>query len=491
MADYQAKVAEQQGQRENEMARQRNREKVQMMAEADAKKEALRRATEEEIQAERRRTDEHRAKLERENMRARALADAEGRIRVERENEDVHARQTKLRGEMDVKRVTEAINTTFTNLGEGFSAFISDGSKVARTIGAVALLGAGIYGTREGARVVGRYVERRLGKPTLVRETSRSAGHFAWRNRINRALGKVDEVGFSDVVLAPELDRRIASLAKSTTNTRKHAAPYRHMMFYGPPGTGKTMVAKRLAKSSGMDYAIMTGGDVGPLGRDATPELHKLFDWADTTRRGLLLFIDEGDAFLGSRARVGLSEDQRNALNALLYRTGTPTTKFMLVVATNRPSDLDAAVTDRIDEAMWFGLPDEPLREKLLRQYFDEYLRRAGEKASGGVIAGALRKRAAKISIAGDIDDAYFADLARRTEGFSGRGISKLMLSVQGAVYGQDTPVVNRDTMEEVVQMKMREFVERQRQFGGFNEDNSVIDVESTVEVTEVAEDSK
>ena len=37
-------------------------------------------------------------------------------------------------------------------------------------------------------------------------------------------------------------------------------------MFYGPPGTGKTMVAKRLAWQSGMEYAIMSGGDVGPLG---------------------------------------------------------------------------------------------------------------------------------------------------------------------------------------------------------------------------------
>jgi len=297
-------------------------------------------------------------------------------------------------------------------------------------------------------------------------------GHFALRNRIARALGKQEEASFADVVLAKDLDKRIASLAVATRNTRKHAAPYRHMMFYGPPGTGKTMVAKRLAKSSGMDYAIMTGGDVGPLGRDATTELHKLFDWANTTGRGLLLFIDEGDAFLGSRARVGLSEDQRNALNALLYRTGTPTSKFMLVVATNRPGDLDAAVTDRIDEAMWFGLPDLELREKLLRQYFGEYLVRAGEKAGTGLV-GAFKKRAARIDVAADIDDAYFADLARRTEGFSGRGISKLMLSVQGAVYGQETPVVNRDVMEEVVQIKMREFEERQAQFGGFDEDGT------------------
>lgn len=58
-------------------------------------------------------------------------------------------------------------------------------------------------------------------------------------------------------------------------------------------GTGKTMVAKRLASSSGMDYAVMSGGDVGPLGKDAVTELHRLFQWAQQSSRGLLLFIDE------------------------------------------------------------------------------------------------------------------------------------------------------------------------------------------------------
>jgi ATPase family AAA domain-containing protein 3A/B len=40
------------------------------------------------------------------------------------------------------------------------------------------------------------------------------------------------------------------------------------------------MVAQRLAQASGMDYALMSGGDVGPLGKDAVTELHALFRWA-------------------------------------------------------------------------------------------------------------------------------------------------------------------------------------------------------------------
>jgi ATPase family AAA domain-containing protein 3A/B len=81
------------------------------------------------------------------------------------------------------------------------------------------------------------------------------------------------------------------------------------------------MAAKRLAKTSGMDYAILSGGDVAPLGGGAVTQLHSTFDWAQQSRRGLLLFIDEADAFLGRR-NDAMSEGLRGALNALLYRTG-------------------------------------------------------------------------------------------------------------------------------------------------------------------------
>ena len=90
----------------------------------------------------------------------------------------------------------------------------------------------------------------------------------------------------------------------------------------GTPGTGKTMFARGLAHHSGLDFAILTGGDIAPLGRDAVTELHKLFDWAKTSRKGLLLFIDEADAFLQNRETTKISEDQRNALNAFLFQSG-------------------------------------------------------------------------------------------------------------------------------------------------------------------------
>lgn len=48
----------------------------------------------------------------------------------------------------------------------------------------------------------------------------------------------------------------------------------------------------------------------------------QVFDWAATTRKGVLLFVDEADAFLRRRSTEHMSEELRNALNAFLYRTG-------------------------------------------------------------------------------------------------------------------------------------------------------------------------
>lgn len=62
---------------------------------------------------------------------------------------------------------------------------------------------------------------------------------------------------------------------------------------------------------------------------------------------GVLLFIDEADAFLRKRSSEKISEDLRAALNAFLYRTSEQSEKFMLVLASNTPQQFDSAINDR------------------------------------------------------------------------------------------------------------------------------------------------
>uniref|UniRef100_A0A3B3RD06 ATPase family AAA domain containing 3A n=1 Tax=Paramormyrops kingsleyae TaxID=1676925 RepID=A0A3B3RD06_9TELE len=250
-------------------------------------------------------------------------------------------------------------------------------------VAGLTLLAVGIYSARNATSVAGRYVEARLGKPALVRETSRFTVGEAIRHpvKMTRRLTSKPQDALEGVVLSPNLEERVRDIAIATRNTRQNRGLYRNILMYGPPGTGKTLFAKKLAMHSGMDYAIMTGGDVAPMGRDGVTAMHKVFDWANTNRRGLLLFVDEADAFLRKRATEKISEDLRATLNAFLYRTGEQSNKFMLVLASNQPEQFDWAINDRIDEIVNFALPGPEERERLVRLYFDRYVL---EPATGG-----------------------------------------------------------------------------------------------------------
>ena len=79
----------------------------------------------------------------------------------------------------------------------------------------------------------------------------------------------------------------------------------------------------------------MSGGDVAPLGNEAVKQIHDMFDWAKRSNKGMLLFVDEADAFLSHRGQQG--EALRSAINAMLFRTGDQNTDYMVILATNRP----------------------------------------------------------------------------------------------------------------------------------------------------------
>merc|ERR1719253_2301355 len=223
------------------------------------------------------------------------------------------------------------------------------------------------------------------------------------------------------IVLEDELSERLAWTTNSLVNAKQNGTPFRHMLLYGPPGTGKTLFARTLSKQSGLDYAIMSGGDVGPLGKDAVHELNKLFTWANSSRRGLILFVDEADAFLrmGRGSESGsMREEARNGLSAFLHHTGTESDKFVVVLATNIREILDRAVLDRIDEGFEFPLPSAKERLRMLEMFMQEHVHKPTRK-------GRL------IEVDDGIDTSFLEDVAKRTDGFSGRQIAKLVLAYQ------------------------------------------------------------
>uniref|UniRef100_A0A4W5M872 ATPase family AAA domain containing 3A n=1 Tax=Hucho hucho TaxID=62062 RepID=A0A4W5M872_9TELE len=420
-AQYQDKLARQ---RYDDQLRQQqalNEENLRKQEESVTKQEAMRKVT-----------IEHEMALRHKNELLRVEAESAARAKVERENADLIREQIRLKAAEHRQTVLESIRTAGAVFGEGFHAFVSDWDKLTATVAGFTLLAVGVYSARNATGVIGRYIEARLGKPSLVRETSRITVGEAIKHpaKTTKRLRSRPQDALEGVVLSPSLEERVRDIAIATRNTRQNKGLYRNILMYGPPGTGKTLFAKKLALHSGMDYAIMTGGDVAPMGRDGVTAMHKVFDWASTSRRGLLLFVDEADAFLRKRSTETISEDLRSTLNAFLYRTGEQSNKFMLVLASNQPEQFDWAINDRIDEIVNFALPGLEERERLVRLYFDRFVL---EPAT----LGRQRMKLAQFDYGQKC-----SDIAIRAEGMSGREISKLGVAWQAAAYSSEDGVL-------------------------------------------------
>ncbi|TKS71793.1 ATPase family AAA domain-containing protein 3-A [Collichthys lucidus] len=428
-AQYQDKLARQRYEDQLRQQQALNEENLRRQEESVQKQEAMRKAT-----------IEHEMELRHKNEMLRIEAEAKARGRVERENADIIREQIRLKAAEHRQTVLESIKTAGAVFGEGFRAFVSDWDKVTATVAGLTLLAVGVYSARNATGVAGRYIEARLGKPSLVRETSRFTVGEAIKHPVKtvKRLKSKPQDALEGVVLNV-----------ATRNTRQNNGLYRNILMYGPPGTGKTLFAKKLAMHSGMDYAIMTGGDVAPMGRDGVTAMHKVFDWASTSRRGLLLFVDEADAFLRKRSTEKISEDLRATLNAFLYRTGEQSNKFMLVLASNQPEQFDWAINDRIDEIVNFALPGPEERERLVRLYFDKYVL---EPATGG------RQR---MKLAQFDYGKKCSEIAKRTGGMSGREISKLGVAWQAAAYSSEDGVLTEAMIDARVDDAVKQHIQK------------------------------
>lgn len=416
-----------------------NDENLRRQEESVAKQEAMRKAT-----------IEHEMDLRHKNEMKKLEAEIKAKAKIDRENQDLNLE--KIRVKASEKRVTvlESIKTAGSVLGTGMTAFLQDWDKILAAAGGLSLLAFGVYTAKGTTGVAARYIESRLGKPSLVRETSRFTVLDTLRHPIQAVKKLKDKQtdALSGVVLAPKLEERLRDIAIATKNTKLNRGMYRNILMHGPPGTGKTMFAKKLAEHSGMDYAIVTGGDLAPLGRDGVTAIHKVFDWAATSRKGLLLFIDEADAFLRKRSSEHISEDLRAMLNAFLYRTGEQSNKFMLILASNTPEQFDWAVNDRLDEMVEFRLPGREERERLVRLYFDKFVLQPA-------IEGNKRLKIAQFDYS-----ALCSKIAEITDGMSGRELAKLGVTWQATAYASGDGILT----EQMVIDKCKEAVKQHKQ---------------------------
>ena len=127
----------------------------------------------------------------------------------------------------------------------------------------------------------------------------------------------------------------------------------------------------------------------------------------------------------------------------------TESDQFMMVYASNQPSQFDEAVLDRIDEMVEFDLPGEHERKKMIAQYIEKYLLNP---------PGRWAKKVTTV----DIGDEEIERVVKETEGFSGRAISKLAIAWQAAAYGTDGAILDQETFFKTVENHKKSMAQKE-----------------------------
>ncbi|KAI9759999.1 MAG: hypothetical protein M4579_001936 [Chaenotheca gracillima] len=139
------------------------------------------------------------------------------------------------------------------------------------------------------------------------------------------------------------------------------------LLLYGPPGTGKTLLARAVAKESGASVLEVSGSDLYDM---YVGEGEKNVKAVFTLAKKLspcVVFIDEADAIFGSRSGNVNRTSHRELINQFLREwDGMDDLSAFIMVATNRPFDLDDAVLRRLPRRLLVDLPTEEDRKSIL-----------------------------------------------------------------------------------------------------------------------------
>ncbi|KAK0651380.1 P-loop containing nucleoside triphosphate hydrolase protein [Cercophora newfieldiana] len=215
---------------------------------------------------------------------------------------------------------------------------------------------------------------------------------------------------FNDIIVPPETKESLIGLT-SLSLVRPDAFSYGVLkteripgcLLYGPPGTGKTLLAKAVAKESGANMLEVSAASINDMWLGQSEKnVRALFSLA-RKMAPMVIFLDEADALLGARHNAPGRTAHRETITQFLREwDGLSDMRAFIMVATNRPFDLDEAVLRRLPRKILVDLPLTKERESIL-----------------GVM---LREE----TLGGDVD---LAKLAVDTELYSGSDLKNLCVS--------------------------------------------------------------
>ncbi|MEM2636960.1 MAG: AAA family ATPase [Candidatus Korarchaeota archaeon] len=144
--------------------------------------------------------------------------------------------------------------------------------------------------------------------------------------------------------------------------------PWKGILLYGPPGTGKTMLAKAVAtESQATFFSVSAATLVSKWLGESEKLVRALFEMA-RKKAPALVFIDEVDSIATARSSDEVGGERRLKTQMMIEMDGLKDSKGIVVLAaTNRPWEIDAAMRRRFEKRIYIPLPEYDARLVLFK----------------------------------------------------------------------------------------------------------------------------